>query len=316
MLSAARAQQAVLDKYTAIMNAEHTPSSRIEDAVDDILDRLVSEYDNEELPLRRDLAYQQAVVAHDGDAVRARADADADSASYDETLDYLTVQSTAALNPAAIGTSEATRRLAVAACRDWFHHAHQAVSADYRNAVPQDVWARFDATYPIGSQSFTLPQWGGSFRTPLPELQQDLGAHWDKHTAPFLAALGYRYASKVAVAVLVTVIGLFIGSAIGGAATAVIPLLIAAGAAIVINQGASKARQVQEGARVLLGEAKRDAQHQLAGASADLTTWQQAYAEADAVEAAVREFIASLSTATEGSSPFGGRTVPREGTRA
>lgn len=316
VLSAARGQQAVLDKYTAIMNAEHNPSSRIEDAVDDILDRLVSEYDNEELPLRRDLAFQQAVVAHDGDIVRAKADADADSASYDETLDYLTVQSTAALNPSAIGTSEATRRLAVAACRDWFHHAHQAVSADYRNAVPQDVWARFDATYPIGSQSFTLPQWGGSFRTPLPELQQDLGAHWDKHTAPFLAALGYRYASKVAVAALVAVIGLFIGSAIGGAATVVIPLLIAAGAAIVINQGASKARQVQEGARVLLGEAKRDAQHQLAGASADLTTWQQAYAGADAVEGTVREFIASLSTATEAGSPFGGRTVPREGTQA
>ncbi|MBT2458709.1 hypothetical protein [Streptomyces sp. ISL-86] len=314
VLSAARTQQVILDKYTAIMSAEHKPSSRIEDAVDDILDRLVSEYDNDELPLRRDLAYQQAVVAHDGDTARAQAVADADAASYDESLDYLTVPSTAALNPGAIGTSQATRRLAVAACRDWFHHAHQGFSADYRAAVPQDVWARFDATYPVGAaQQFTLPQWGGSFRTPLPELQKDLGDHWDRHTAPFLAALGYRWGGKAAVAVLIAVLGLFIGSAIGTAATVVIPLLVGGVAAIVISQGLAKARKVQDSARLLLDEAKRDALHQLVGASAELTHWQSGYAEADAVEGRVRELIESLSTAAEGNSPFGGRIVSREG---
>ncbi|MGW0392706.1 hypothetical protein ACWDYJ_17755 [Streptomyces sp. NPDC003042] len=309
VLSAARTQQVVLDKYTAILNTEPTPSGRIEDAVDDILDRLVSEYDNEELPLRRDLAYQEAVVAHDGDTGRAKADADADAASYDVTLDYLTVQSTAALNPAAIGTSEATRRLAIAACRDWFHHAHQGFSRDYRAAVPQDVQARFESVHPVAGQSFALPAWSGSYRTPLPELEKGLGDHWDRHTAPFVAALGYRYGAKVAAAVAVAVIGLFIGNAVSPAAAAVIPLLIGGVAWLLIHQGASKARQVQDSARLLLGEAKRDALHQLVGASADLTNWQQAYHEADAVEARVRGLIESLATAAEGNSPFTGRTV-------
>ncbi|MFF4318046.1 hypothetical protein [Streptomyces sp. NPDC001568] len=313
VLSAARTQQAVLDKYAALLNAEPTATHRIEDAVDDILDRLVSEYDNEELPLRRDLAYQEAVVAHDGDTNRARADADADSASYDVTLDYLTVQSTAALNPGAIGTSEATRRLAVAACRDWFHHAHQGFSRDYRAALPQDVQARFEDTHPVAGQNFTLPVWTGSYHTPLPELEKQLGDHWDRHTAPFVAALGYKYPAKVIALLAAAVIGLFIGNAISPAAAAVIPLLIGGIGYLLIHQGASRTRRAQDSAKLLLGEARRDALHRLVGAAADLTNWQQAYQEADAVEGRVRELIASLATATEGNSPFTGRTVTPEG---
>ncbi|MFE0516453.1 hypothetical protein ACFW2E_42980, partial [Streptomyces sp. NPDC058964] len=60
VLSAARGQRTLLEKYKAILEREFEPSERIEDAVDDILDRLVKEYDNEELPLRRDLAFNQA----------------------------------------------------------------------------------------------------------------------------------------------------------------------------------------------------------------------------------------------------------------
>ncbi|MFF5443911.1 hypothetical protein [Streptomyces sp. NPDC012888] len=314
VLSGARTHQQVLDKYTAIMDAEHRPSGRIEDAVDDILDRLVSEYDNEELPLRRDLAYQEAVVSHDGDTTRARTVADADSASYDETLDYLTVQTTAALNPGALGTSEATRRLAVAACREWFHHAHQHFAAGYRAAVPQDVEARFDAAYPIaGAGRFQLPAWSGSFRTPLPELEQRLGEHWDRFTRPFLDALGYRYGKPVTIAALIALAALVIGAAIGPAPGVLLPLVAAGVAALVITQGAGRARTLQQSAERVLAEARRDALHRLRGASAELTQWQAGYAEADAVEARVRELIASLDTATHANSPFTGRTVTPEG---
>ncbi|MEU8462189.1 hypothetical protein [Streptomyces sp. NPDC029003] len=315
VLSGARGQQEVLGTYTAIMNLEPAPTQRLEDAVDDILDRLVCEYDNEELPLRRDLAYQEAVIAHDGDTARARTDADADASSYEESLDYLTVQSTAALNPSAIGTSEATRRLAVAACRDWFHHAHQGFGRDYRAAVPQDVQARFGAAYPVGEQHFTLPAWQGSYQRPLPELERDLGDHWDRHTAPFVASLGYKYVRPVALAVLACLVALpFSG---GEAAGAVMAVLFVGGIGwLIIHRLAARCRSAQGAARQILDRAKRDALEQLVGARADLTAWQHAYEDADAVEARVVELIASLDTGTEGSSPFSGRTVTPGGPRA
>ncbi|MFE6837030.1 hypothetical protein ACFVFI_19635 [Streptomyces sp. NPDC057705] len=143
VLGAAEAHRALLEKYIRLTSQENRPSHRLEDLVDDILDRLVSEYDNEELPLRRDLAYNEAVVAHDGDTAAARKAADADATSLEEKLDYLTVQSASALNPAAIGVSTATQRLAVGACRDWFRQAHAEFSRDYRLHIPGTVEAVF-----------------------------------------------------------------------------------------------------------------------------------------------------------------------------
>ncbi|MBW5483319.1 hypothetical protein [Streptomyces bambusae] len=317
VLSAARTHQVVLDKYTAVMDGEISASERIEDAVDDILDRLVSEYDNEELPLRRELAYQQAVVAHDGDEARARVAADADAAAYEESLDYLTVQSTAALNPGAIGTSQATRRLAVAACREWFDRAHQSFAMAYRQAVPQDVEARFDATYPVGAAApFVLPAWSGSFRTPLDELQRQLAEHWERHSRPFVAALGFDWAGPMSIAVLVTLAALALGSAIAPAAAVLFPLIVGGVAALLVNQRRSKAAALQAAVRARLDAARDEALHRLRGASAELVQWQHAYAAADSVERQVRQLIASLDTRTDANSPFSGRVVSQEGTSA
>lgn len=312
VMSAARGQQPLLDKYRAIMEREFEPSERIEDAVDDILDRLVKEYDNEELPLRRDLAFNQAVVDHDGDLAAARRVADADAASYEETLDYLTVQTTAALNPQAIGTSAATQRVSVAACHEWFQQAHAAHTRDYRSAVPQDVQARFGTAHTVGAQTFQLPPWTGSFTQPLANLEQSLAGHWEQHMAPFIASLAYPMARKLAplIAVVAGILLLFTGISVGfslGAAA-----IVGGVWGLIIYNGAQAAKRNQDTARQLLENAKTESLHQLRGASAELTDWYGKYQAADQVEAQVRELIKSLPTAGEGAPQFEGRTVRKE----
>ncbi|MFF4573357.1 hypothetical protein [Streptomyces sp. NPDC001410] len=312
VLSSARGQQPVLDKYRAIMDREFQPSERIEDAVDDILDRLVSEYDNEELPLRRDLAFNQAVVDHDGDLTAARKTADADAASYEETLDYLTVQTTAALNPQAIGTSPATQRLSVAACHEWFQQAHAAHTRDYRAAVPQDVQAQFATSHSVGSQLFQLPTWVGSFTQPLASLEKSLSDHWDRYTGPFVEALAFPWLKKVAplagvvAAILLFLAGSWPAFAIGAAA------IVALVWGLVLRNQAQTAARAQAAARELLDRAKTDSLHQLRSASAELTDWYEKFTTADQTEAKVRELIATLPTAGGGASPFEGRTVRKE----
>ena len=56
-----------LDELSRPADRRIQPSDRIEDAVDDILDRLVNHYDAEELPRRRELANLEAIIEHDGD---------------------------------------------------------------------------------------------------------------------------------------------------------------------------------------------------------------------------------------------------------
>ncbi|MFE6163686.1 hypothetical protein ACFQ7F_32765 [Streptomyces sp. NPDC056486] len=310
--SSARAQEAVLDKYRGIMEREFAPSDRLEDAVDDILDRLVSEYDNEELPLRRDLAFNHAVVGHDGDVIAARQASDADSASYEETLDYLTVQTTAALNPTAIGTSAATQRLAVAACNEWFFQAHTGFTRDYRASVPQDVAAQFGTAHTVGAQTFHLPPWSGSFTRPLADLEKSLADHWDQHMAPFIASLAYPMGRKVAPLIAVVAgILLLIGAINIG--FALVAAAITGGVwGLFLYNGAQAAKRNQDNARQLLERAKTDSLHQLRGASAELTDWYEKYRAADLVESECRELITSLATATQGGSPFEGRTVAKE----
>ncbi|GGO34825.1 hypothetical protein [Streptomyces lasiicapitis] len=314
-LRAARTQQTLLDKYRAILDQEFRPSQRIEDAVDDILDRLVSEYDDEELPLRRDLAFNRAVVDQEGDVGAARKDADADAASYDETLDYLTVQTTAALNPAAIGTSAATQRLAVASCHEWFLQAHTGFTRDYRSKVPDDVQARYQNALTVAGKQFRLPAWTVSFNRNLPELEQSLGDHWDRHIDPFIASLAYPTGEKVTplvivlVGILVLVGSFHIGAALGTA------LVTGAVWGLFIRNGLRAARRVQDGAREHLGRNKQQSVLQLRTAAAELTDWNEKFRAADAVEARGRDLIKSLENEVHGGgSPFEGRTV-RAGTK-
>lgn len=314
VLGRARAHQVVLDKYRAVMDREFQPSERLEDAVDDILDRLVSEYDSEELPLRRDLAFNHAVIDHGGDLDAARKAADADSASYDETLDYLTVQTTAALNPTAIGASPATQRLSVAACQEWFLQAHAGFTRDYRAAVPQDVQAQFGTAYTVAARTFQLPPWQGSFTRPLPELEASLSAHWDQHMEPFIAAYAYPWAKKATPLALVVFGILVIVGSISFPVALVVALIVGGVWGLVLHNGAQAATRLQNNARQILQQAKQESVHHLRAASAELTDWNTKLRAADAVEPQCREFINSLATATRGASPFEGRTVAKEDT--
>ncbi|MFJ5926205.1 hypothetical protein ACIQF6_26720 [Kitasatospora sp. NPDC092948] len=309
VLASARAQQVVLTKYTEMFDREPTPSERLEDAVDDILDQLVSEYDLEELPLRRDLAFNQAVVDQGGDLDAARHAVDVDAASLEETLDFLTIQSTAALNPTAIGASPATRQLAVAACREWFADAHAGFGRDYRMAEPQDVQATFTMNHSAGAKVFQLPQWTASFNTPLPALEQSLAQHWDQHTNGFLASMAYPMKRQLlTIGGVVVLVLLLIGSANIGAGLVLGALVGGVWGAIVYSRSEA-ARKAVESTRKLLENAKDESLHRLRGASAELTDWRTAYRTADQVDAATREFIAALATAHHAQNPFDGRTV-------
>jgi hypothetical protein len=308
VLASAEAHVPVRAKYEAMMAEEIPPADRLEDAVDDILDRLVSEYDVEELPLRRELAFNEAVIAHGGDVEVSQRALAADAAALETTLDYLTIQTTSALNPAAIGVSRSTQRFAVTSCHEWFARAHALFTRDYRAAVPPDVEAAFESSHNVVAKQFQLPRWVGSFRHPLEALERSLSDHWEPHINAFVNGLAFDKKKWVLPAV-VTAVALVVLTACVGWPGVFVALLGGGIWALVLHNQAQAAAKQQAEARALLDRARHDSITQLRAARAELADWEHAFQTADAQEPQTRVMIARLGTAVQAATPYERRAV-------
>lgn len=103
------------EKYEAVKDSDFTSAGMISSLLDDLLIQLVTEYDDEELPLRREVTYQEAIIDSDGDADRARAKADQLIAILGERTDAVTLQTNAAIAPDSLGVSVRTQQVAIGA---------------------------------------------------------------------------------------------------------------------------------------------------------------------------------------------------------
>jgi hypothetical protein len=303
-LSCAQANGSLLAKYQALADEEITGQERLEDAVDDILDRLVREYDDEELPLRREHALNQAIIRHSGDMDASNRDLATDLAALETTLDYLTIQTESALNPAKIGVSRSTQRIAVSSCHDWFGRAHATFSRDYRLGLPAVVHAVFEGSHNAGGKVFNLQRWTGSFTSPMEHLERSLAEHWDRAAQPFIDSFAFDWRKQAIAPAVATALGLVV---LGLCFFPVGILLALVGGGIwflILYTRSQSAAKLQQNVRDLLAREKHDSITQLRAAGAELTDWSGAFRAADATEPAVRTLIADLATAGNAASPY------------
>lgn len=112
--------------------------------VDDILDKLVSKYDDEEQPMRARMAELQAIIDRDGDEDAAAEDVKAQEPLRDERFDVMTLLTNAAFFPDQVGASLATQRLAVAVTGEWAIEATSRLERRNAGAVPDKVVLSID----------------------------------------------------------------------------------------------------------------------------------------------------------------------------
>ncbi|WP_422733407.1 hypothetical protein ACN26Y_21590 [Micromonospora sp. WMMD558] len=311
-LACAEAHQSIIDRYTGLMKAEAPSSSRIEDAIDDILDRLVEEYDLEELPLRRELAAKEAIVAAGGDLEEAARTAGLQSTGLEDTRDYLTIQTESALDADRIGVSTQTQRLAVAFCHDWMRQSHAAFTRDYRLGVPATVEATFDLAGSVGLPAFKPPRWTGSFERPMDVLEQSLSRHWDRYAEPFVASLAFDWRKRIIAPAVVLFLVLLVVSAVGNVGWGLL-VALAGGLVwgLVLKSQADNAAAEQEKARARVAEAKKTSLVTLRATGAELTDWTSRFSAADGKETEVKVLIADLATAGAPSSRHERRAMGR-----
>lgn len=129
----------VRDHFAGVFEGAIAPSANIQAAVDDLLDKLVKNFDDEELPLRRDERMCQLIINEAGNRAVAQQRFDLENKALDEQVSFTQLLTNAAMHPETSHASRATQRYAIALSRNWIKDAHLDLTASMRAAVPARI---------------------------------------------------------------------------------------------------------------------------------------------------------------------------------
>lgn len=139
VMSGAKLHNDIYVYFKNIFEAQPTGIKQISEQIDDLLDKLVSNYDNEELPLRREERMNQLVINAKGDERAAQTRYDGESTALEESVNFTQHLTNAAMSPETSHASYATQKLAVAFSRDWIVKAYDDITAENRSKIPVDI---------------------------------------------------------------------------------------------------------------------------------------------------------------------------------
>ena len=208
------------EKYLAIREEPTLLGFSIQDRLDDILEILVKEFDEEELPYRRDVVFHRAVIDSGGDLLRANEKADEINVAHEETLDAVSLQTQTAIRREIYGVSVSAQKIAIGNSRDDFRGAVHRYSAAYRSRYLDNV----DITLPNNHSEYamTLGFQGWTTNTAVAQARAEasLAETWKATVANYLESVrfkehNYVIAGGIALAGLILMI-LMIGGGVAG----------------------------------------------------------------------------------------------------
>lgn len=143
ILEGAHLHAEMLGYLTTIFEQEASTDA-IKEQLDDILDHLVSDFDDEELPLRKEEKFEQFVVDFDGDDNRARQNMAVEESAFDTHKDFTQLLTDAAMKAESSHSSVSTQKFAFALSKDWVTNAYNDVVAQNRMKIPNEIEINVD----------------------------------------------------------------------------------------------------------------------------------------------------------------------------
>lgn len=128
----------ILSYFVTIFEQEGSTAA-IRAQLDDILTSLVTDFDDEELPLRKEEKFEQFIVDFGGDERRASQNMQIEQTAFEEKKDFTQLLTDAAMKPQSSHASVSTQKFAIALSRDWITNAYNDVVARNRMKVPQFI---------------------------------------------------------------------------------------------------------------------------------------------------------------------------------
>lgn len=239
-LIAASSLPRLVDKYTTIRNFDSELPRVLEDLLDDILDDLVREYDDEELPLRREVTYHEAIVEERGDRERAESRAAAFLKALEDTHDVVSLQTRAAIHPETLGVSTQTQRITIGVGQSDFRTAVGRYCAKYRQAHVSAVDITLSPTHTNYAATYKFPGWTTRTDTNEETAVSGLRSVWNKTFDDTIATMHFDQKFYVKPGIIVAVVALicfFISPLVGLA-------VLAAGSGIVYYLGEQEKKKL------------------------------------------------------------------------
>jgi hypothetical protein len=148
------------------------------EALDELLFSLASNFDDEELPLRRQEHLLQLIIEAAGDRSAAERQQTADEEAFVQQASFLSRLTATAMTPEQIGASPSAQRFAIALSRFWILAAHRSLLKGDNASIVQEIG--------IG-----IGEWHGQTQegTNGSELAASLGLHHATKTQEALAAV-------------------------------------------------------------------------------------------------------------------------------
>jgi hypothetical protein len=127
-----------------MFTGEIVPLPRLAAELDLLLKSLVTNFDDEELPLRMKERELQLIIDSDGNRQLAEQRLAAEANAFDEKVSFTALLTNAAMHPEISKASLATQRYGVALSRDWIIRAHEKLTSHARAMVPANISIRIE----------------------------------------------------------------------------------------------------------------------------------------------------------------------------
>ncbi|MCI9077899.1 MAG: hypothetical protein HFH68_03095 [Lachnospiraceae bacterium] len=143
ILEGAMLHEEILNYFTAIFEQE-VSSDSIKAQLDEILNSLVTDFDDEELPLRKKEKFEKFVTDFDGDEKRARKSMAIEKTAFEKTKDFTQLLTDAAMKPESSNASISTQKFAISLTKDWITDAYNDIIAKNRMKIPYEIQINVD----------------------------------------------------------------------------------------------------------------------------------------------------------------------------
>lgn len=142
-MEGAKLHEIIFDYFTEIFNREITPDKDIAYAVDALLDTLVSKFDEEELPNRRDERLLSLIIENHGDKASAQQLFD-DEKTLEERVSFNQLLTNFAMHADVSSASLATQKYSISLSKDWIKSAYDDLTVENRASVPVNIDLEID----------------------------------------------------------------------------------------------------------------------------------------------------------------------------
>jgi len=157
----------IVDYFMDIFEKEAS-TKELKEQLDEILESLVTDFDDEETPLRKQEKLNELIIEFDGDLQRARMNMQMEEKSFEERKDFTQLLTDSAMRPEISHANSSTQKFAIALTKDWIKDAYSDITAKNRMAIPVDIQLN------IGTFSAVTRD-----GTNEPALEQEMRAHYE-----------------------------------------------------------------------------------------------------------------------------------------